>query len=153
MATYGTFVDSVPLQAAELNTFLKWSEWSAVVTQSVTLTVTGGWSRYAVVNKSVFVVGHFVFSTSTSGTASNPIEVNLPLAAVSSSIRAVGGGYYSDGTSNIIRLVPVLSSTTKLQFLADDGTSLTNRLGVNPAITAGSSPADALSFNIMYEAA
>ena len=158
MATYGTFADGVPLKASELNSLLKWASFSGTTRQSVTLNKGPiGLSRYATVNKTVFVAYHAVFFSD--GTEDNPLEVDLPITAATSNIRVVGSGYFNDLSFDgiIYNLRPVLSSTTTLQFLSNTGTSLTSRFGVNPDVrvsgSAISEVGDALSFGIMYEAA
>lgn len=153
MATYGTFVDATTLKASELNDLFKSSgqlpDASVIAKQSVTLTLTSSNTRYFSVNKTVFWTASMTFSTG--GTASNPITVDFPITASSGSFRAIGFGFFFDSTNTVNLVTVVKASTTTVQFLADDGTSLTNRLGVNPAFTVVNG--DALSFFCVYEAA
>jgi hypothetical protein len=154
MATYGTFVDNTTLKANELNDFFKvvssTSASSINISQGVTLSTTQINSRYWIVNKVVF--WNFIFAITTSGTASNPFVLNLPVAASSDSFRAVGSARFFDASASDVKLIiPVKASTTTLQFYADDGTSLTDRFGVNPAVTAANG--DSVSGTVVYEAA
>lgn len=153
MATYGTFVDATTLKASELNDLFKSSgELSAasiVAKQSVALTIGASNVRYFSVNKTVFWTCSVNFNSA--GTAANAITVDFPVTASSSSFRAIGFGYFYDASDNMKLISVVKASTTTVQFMTDAGTSLTNRLGVNPAITVASG--DVLSFFCMYEAA
>ena len=149
MATYGTFVDGVTLKASELNNFLSRTTYTPVATQGVPLTFSAQ-SRYYVVNKVVFWNGNFTFSSA--GTASNALVFNLPVTASSGSFRAIGFcRFFDDNTTDVKLLTVVKASTTTIQFLSNDGTSLTNRFGVNPAVTIAND--DVIAFNIVYEAA
>lgn len=150
MATYGTFADGVTLKASELNTFFTSTAPATVTaTQGSSLT-SSAVSRYFVVNKVVF---WNLFCTFTNaGTAANALEVTLPITASSGSFRAVGFGRFYDSSVPDVKLItPIKASTTTLQFLSDNGTSLTNRFGVNPAVTVAID--DTLAFWICYEAA
>ena len=152
MATYGTFVDGVSLKASEVNDFFVWTTFTGVVKQSVTLSTSTNVCRYARVNDLIHVT--YRFTISTAGTASNSVEVNLPIAAVSTSARSVGFGSISDSsTSTTYYVVPVLNSTTTVRFLTSTATSLTSYFGLTngPAITLASG--DAMLFSIVYETA
>jgi hypothetical protein len=148
MATYGTFVDATTLKASEANDFFRTQTSSPVAKQVVSLSGSGS-NRFFVVNKTVF--WNFVITISSSGTASNAITVDFPVASSSDSFRAIGFGYYFDSSDNIKLVSVVKASSTTVQFMTDAGTSLTNRLGINPAITAANG--DVIVFNCIYEAA
>jgi hypothetical protein len=152
MATYGTFVDGVSLKAAEANDFFKWTTFTGVVKQSVTLSASTNTCRYAQVNKLIHVSFYFVISST--GTTGNRVEVNLPVTAASSSIRTVGFGTIRDQSAlTTYNVVPVLNSTTTVAFLSTSATSLTNYFGVTggPTVTLASS--DTVRCSIVYEAA
>lgn len=152
MATYGTFVDGVSLKSSEVNDFLVWTTFTGVVKQPGTLSTSSNVCRYAKVNKLIHV--SFSFAIISNGTASNRVEVNLPVAAVSTSARSIGFGEIVDfSTSTRYNVIPVLNSTTTVVFLTSSATSLTTYFGLTngPAITLASS--DVLQFSIVYEAA
>jgi len=150
MATFGTFVDGSTLKANELNDFFRVvSSTSVGVSQGVSLSTSNVISRYWMVNKVVF--WNFIFTITSGGTISNPIVLNLPVAASSDSFRTVGSARYFLAGAGVKVLTAVKASTTTLQFYADNGTSLTNRFGVSPVRTAQNG--DNLSGTVVYEAA
>ena len=148
MATYGTFVDATTLKASEANDFFRNQTSTAVPKQVVSLGVSGT-NRFFVVNKTVF--WNCLLGVDSPGTASNAITVDFPVAPSSGSFRAIGFGYYFDISDNMKLVSVVKASSTTVEFMTDAGTSLTNRLGINPAITAANG--DVISFYCIYEAA
>lgn len=152
MATYGTFVNGVSLKAAEVNDFFVWTTFTGVLKQPGTLSTSNNVCRYARVNDLVHV--SYWFIALSAGTASNSVEVNLPITAATTSSRTVGfGSIRDDSTSTTYNVVPVLNSTTTVRFLTSSATSLTSYFGLTngPAITLASG--DSLTFSVVYEAA
>jgi hypothetical protein len=153
MATFGTFVDDVSLKANELNDFLKRTTFTSVLTQgSVVSQQQQGQGFYFQVNKLVLCVVRC--RPSTSGTLNQRIEVDLPVAAVSSSVRVIGGGYVYDSSDNDVTLLRVVQySTTKVAFLTETTTSLTTYLGQSngPALQIANN--DDIFFHCVYAAA
>ena len=154
MATYGTFVDDVSLKASEINDFFTWVDFTPVLKQNVTVSTTTAnrFARYARVNKLIMV--YFQLVVSGAGTANNAIEINLPVAASTSSIRVVGSARFFDQNAvDSFIFVPVLNSTTTFRFLANAGTSLTSYVGLTgaPGLTLASG--DVFNVSLMYETA
>jgi hypothetical protein len=154
MATYGTFVDDVSLKASEINDFFTWVNFTPVLKQNVTVSTTTATriARYARVNKLIMV--YFSLPVSGTGTANNAIEINLPVAASTSSIRVVGSARFFDQNAlDTFNFVPVLNSTTTFRFLANAGTSLTSYVGLTgaPGLTLASG--DSIRVSLMYETA
>lgn len=152
MATYGTFVDGVTLKASEANDFFGELSNTAGATQGVTPSQTGTTS-YFVVNKLVFGYGNRSFTTA--GTAGSAIEITLPVTASSSLLQVIGSGVFVNQITNVTYpLIVMKTSTTRAQFLSEEGTSLTNRFGNDPGVTipAGSFGA-VLRFTFSYKAA
>lgn len=153
MATFGTFVDATTLKASELNDLFKLTDAGSTlsVKQPGSLGVASNRiSKYFLVNKTV--IWYCGFVPSLDGTAGNAIVVDLPVTASSGSFRAIGSGTFFDASASIKMLTVVKASTTTAQFLTNDGTSLTNRLGVNPSV-ALSGLNDTIGFYAVYEAA
>jgi hypothetical protein len=157
MATYGTFVDGVSLKAAEANDFFVWTTFTPVLKQSNTVNIQGFPStvgRYARVNKLILVNIRCAVSPASTGTANNAIEINLPVAAATTSSRVVGRVSFSDfSPSNRFVGVAVLNSTTTVRFLANAGTSLTSYVGLTGAPTFTLAESDSVSCFLMYETA
>jgi hypothetical protein len=152
MATYGTFVNGVSLKAAEVNDFFKWTTFTGVVKQPGTLGTSSNICRYARVND--LVIATFNFKVLGAGTASNRIEVNLPITASTTSSRSIGfGTIRDDSTSTFYRVVPVLNATGTMAFISSFATSLTTYVGMTngPALTLASN--DDIQATIVYEAA
>ena len=154
MATYGTFVDGVSLKASEANDFLVWTTFGASTRfkQNTNQILSLSYLKYARVNKLVFVNAHGVFSSS--GGAGSAIEFVLPVTAADGSQKVLGSAYIEDDSANdVLRLVPVITSTTVVKFLADDSTSLSTYLGEVGGPTFTIANGDSISLNIVYEAA
>jgi hypothetical protein len=153
MATYGTFVDGVTLKASEANDFFKKATVSTGITQGVTPGQNTS-TRYFVVNKLVVVVGRASFST-PGGTSGSVVEMTLPVTASSGSFRVIGSARYEDFVNDVVYVLRIVkTSTTKAQFLSEGGTSLTDRFGINPAVTIQTgSFGSTLSYHLIYEAA
>jgi hypothetical protein len=152
MATYGTFVDGVSLKAAEVNDFFIWTTFTGVPKQSVNLSTSVNVCRYARVNDLIHVC--YSFGIESAGTASNAVEVNLPVTAATTSSRTVGFGLIIDNSTSInYNVVPILNSTTTVRFLTSSATTLTSYFGLanGPAITLASG--DVLRFSVVYKAA
>ena len=152
MATYGTFVDGVTLKADEANDFFKKATVSTGITQGVTPGQNTS-TRYFVVNKLVVVFGRALFSAG--GTPGSVIEMTLPVTASSGSFRVIGSARYEDFVNDVTYVLRIVkTSTTKAQFLSEGGTSLTDRFGINPAVTIQTgSFGSSLRYQLMYEAA
>jgi hypothetical protein len=153
MATYGTFVDNTTLKASELNDFFPSVSVIPVVRQPGSLAITAArYGKYFVVNKTVFYVGHMILNGA--GTAGQRVEVDLPVAAASSSVRVIGHGYINDFSANrIYRCSVVQFSTTRAAFLSNDATSLTAYFGTSGGPNIALASSDVVSINICYEAA
>ena len=153
MATYGTFVDDTTLKASELNDFFPSVSVIPVVRQPSSVTTTvARYGKYFVVNKTVFYVAHMVLSGA--GTGGQRVEVDLPVAAASSSVRVIGHAYISDDSaSRTYRCSVVQFSTTRAAFLSNDATSLTAYFGTSGGPNTALASGDAVSINICYEAA
>lgn len=149
MATFGTFVDGNSLKASEINDWFVISSATTTATQGVSLTTSSQTNRLFRINKFVFWNCNLNFASA--GTASNAVVVNLPVTAASGSFRAIGFGRAFVSGPDIKLLTVVKASTTTVQFFSDDGTSLTDRFGVNPAVTISSGAS--IIFSCMYEAA
>ena len=157
MATYGTFVDGVSLKAVEVNDFFVWTTFTPVLKQSNTVGIKSSpnsLGRYARVNKLILVNIRCGVSDASTGTANNAIEINLPVAAATTSSRVVGRALITDfSPQDYILGVPVLNSTTTVRFLANAGTSLTSYVGLTGAPTLTLAENDSVSCFLMYEAA
>lgn len=154
MATYGTFVDGVSLKAAEANDFLKWTSFSPSVFQGVNPGTKGAtFGKYARVNKFVLVIIYLEIAGSGSGAGVHPVQVDLPLAASSSSMRVIGRATFFDFSTDYFNAFPVLNSTTTCTFLSNTATSLTNYVGFanGPQLTLANN--DVIRIQMMYEAA
>jgi hypothetical protein len=153
MATYGTFVDDTTLKAAELNDFFPSVSVVPVLRQPSSVTITAArYAKYFVVNKTVFYVAHMILFAG--GTGGQRIEVDLPVAAASSSVRVIGHAYINDDSANrIYRCSVVQFSTTRAAFLSNDATSLTAYLGTSGGPNIALANNDVVSINICYEAA
>lgn len=155
MATYGTFVDGVTLKASEANDFFIEKGASTGITQGVT-PVQNISTRYFVVNKLVVVVGNTFFSGG--GTPGSVIEMTLPVTASSGASRVIGSAKYQDLVNDVIYVLRIVrTSTTKAQFLSEGGTSLTDRFGINPAVTIQAGgvgfSGSTFTYKLIYEAA
>ena len=152
MATYGTFVNGVSLKAAEANDFLKWTAFTGVLKQSVTLGTGTNRCRYARVNDLVIV--SMYFTVLGAGTANNRIEINLPITASTTSSRTIGFGSLRDQSALTTYLaVPVLNSTTTMVFLSSSATSLTTYVGMTNGPALQLAADDQVQTTIVYEAA
>lgn len=154
MATYGTFVDNVSLKFSEVNDFfVPQTIASPVLTQGVN--VTYGNDRlmaYYQVNK--FVHGNFYLNVTGTGTLNSRIEVDLPVAAASSSVRVIGEALISDISAVLYRVCRIVQfSTTKMAFLTDSATSLTTYLGQTNGPNIRLALNDTLWGSFRYEAA
>ena len=152
MATYGTFVDGVSLKASEVNDFFQWTTFAGVIKQLGSVSSSQNRCRYARVNK--LIHASFNFPLNGTGTAGNRVEVDLPIAAASTSARTIGfGSIFDTSTSTRYDVVPLLNSTTTVVFLTTSATSLTSYFGLTngPAITLAVD--DSVTFSIVYEAA
>lgn len=153
MATFGTFVDGNSLSASELNSFLGKTNFTPVVTQTVSLDrLAVSYARYFQVNKLVFF--QMYFGANSTGTANSRIEFDLPVTASSGSARVIGSGtIFDNSASDLIRVTAVRVSTTKGAFFTDSSTSLTTYLGQTGGPTLTLSLDDYLYVNVIYEAA
>jgi hypothetical protein len=157
MATYGTFVDGVSLKSSEFNDFLVWKTFSFSIRQgAISLTSASTFAKYAQVNKLVFFTASG--TVQAVGTANTAVEFVLPVTAAASTQTVIGSAFIKDndtggGTSDIIRLVPVMSSTTRVKFLADDSTSTTIYLGQTDGPTFQFGLNDNFGIFGVYEAA
>lgn len=153
MATFGTFVNGVPLKASELNDFFKVTTSLPTIRQSNTVTLNANaQGRYFQVNKTVLY--GFYGQCESAGTVGNRIEVDLPVTAATNSVRVIGTGFFKDSSAVDCLLVRVVQvSTTRAAFLTEQTNSLTAFLGQTngPAITLASG--DILSCTFQYEAA
>jgi hypothetical protein len=146
MATFGTFVDSETLKAAELNTFFERTLFTPVYRQAENpITLTNPYGVHFRVNKTVFCTAEAGFAGST--TQNNILTGDLPVTAASNDVRVIGVGYILTNIGDFIRLVAVKYSTTRVAFLSDSATSLTNYFA------DGQSPGAGMGFTIAYEAA
>lgn len=153
MATYGTFVDDTTLKASELNDFFNSTTFTPVVRQSSSLTLSSAsYGRYFRVNQLIFCIVHAL--PTSSGTAGQRIEIDLPVAAASSSVRVLGAGYFNNESGNdIYPLAVVQYSTARVAFISEIATTLTQYLGTSGGPNTGLASGDAIGFNIVYEAA
>jgi hypothetical protein len=157
MATFGTFVDGVSLKAAEFNQLLVSVSSTPVIRQSnlVSTNTSLTQGKYFLVNKLVIYNFRWVSGVSGTGTASNRIELDLPVAAASNSMRVIGSGYYIDQSESpsAFRMAIIQFSTTRAAFLSETTTSLATNIGQTngPAVTIA--PTDSFVGTIMYEAA
>ena len=152
MATFGTFVDSTTLKATELNGLLDLVLFEPVVRQSSVIATTSENGYYWQVNKLVCV--SYRFSISGTGTAGQPILVELPVTAASNSVRIVGTGIFEDDSAANMRLLRVVQySTTRAAFLTGEATNITAYFGATNGPNTALASGDNLNFTIMYEAA
>jgi len=79
MATFGTFVAGETLTAAELNAGLIYQNYTPSWSQSVTITKTVNWARYARFGS--LVVASFKMTATSNGTSANAIKIGLPVEA------------------------------------------------------------------------
>jgi hypothetical protein len=141
----GTWSAGDILTAADLNAIGVWTAYTPVLSQNGTRTATVNYAEYSQINKLVFC--NVDLTCTTTGSASNAINVTLPVTATSSVSAGTGLFYDSSGTD--VQVLSVLSGTTQVSFYSD--TSTTNVLGVTPNVTLGNN--DVISFSIVYEAA
>lgn len=157
MATFGTFVDGVSLKASEMNGLFASVVSAPVIRQPGIISTSGVLAprgSYYIVNKTVFYTFLWVNGTSGGGTANNRIELDLPVAAASNSMRVIGDGLYLDSSANLqFRVAIVQYSTTRAAFLSETTTSLTTYLGQTngPGLTLAVD--DRITGLIVYEAA
>lgn len=152
MATFGTFVDNTTLKASELNGFLDLVLFEPVLRQSSAIATGVDNGYYWRVNK--LVCAAFWTGIDGTGTAGQPILVDLPVTAATNSFRVIGTGVFQDSSANNMRLLRVVQySTTRAAFLTAEATSMTAYFGAangpNTAVGIG----DNLQFTITYEAA
>lgn len=152
MATFGTFVDNVPLTAAELNDFLTWGTYAGNLRQGGTaVSISSRNSRYAQVNKTVFFSARIQVGSNSSTGA---IEFDLPVTAATNSERVIGTAIvYDASATDIIRLVAVRSSTSRMAFYSDLSTAMGTYFGATngPALTLAVN--DWVVVNVKYQAA
>lgn len=152
MATFGTFVDAVSLKASELNTLFQRTAFNPVMRQSNTISQSGA-AFYFQVNKVVVCTINFI--AGSTGTAGNQVELDLPVTSSSGASRVIGYGYFFDfGAANPVRILRVVRiSTTRVAFLTETATTMTQYLGLTngPAITIASN--DRVFCTFAYEAA
>jgi hypothetical protein len=149
MATWGTFVDGVPLTAAELNATGTWIDYNPTITQGVNVTVNKQYARYTVVNKWVTVVARI--AASSAGTANNIIRVSLPPGYnFASAFGVVGVGRILDvGARYDAVHVECFDADEICFFLSIEST--TQNYGQNPNMALANT--DEIWFTITYRAA
>jgi hypothetical protein len=133
-----------------LNPSSVWTAFSPTLTQSATVTYTGN-SNYKLIDNNT-VVWEFNLTATSAGTATNPIQLTLPLTA------AWSGTYSCVGSANILKLSTVaiytctaaLATTGTLRFFSGSGTTA-NNVGAVPAITLASG--DVIAGTITYRVA
>jgi len=153
MATYGTFVDNVTLKASELNSFFDVVQVTPVIRQPSALNVLNAFAFYYRVNKIVVFRGS-VFINTGSGTSGQRVEVDLPIAAASNSMKVIGNGFFhDDSVDNYVRLAAVQFSTTRIAFLTNDANSSTAYLGTTGGPNTALTGNDLFGFIVCYEAA
>lgn len=154
MADFGSFVNGVSLKASELNTLFQKTTFAPVMRQSAIVNAAASSSAfYFRVNKVIVCTINFL--ANSAGTASNQVEIDLPVTASSGAARVIGHGFYFNfGAANPISLIRVVRiSTTRIAFLSETATTMTQYLGLTngPAITIASN--DRVFCSFAYEAA
>jgi hypothetical protein len=152
MANPFPFVAGNVLTAAELNGIGEaWTSYTPAITQGVAITKTVDYAKYTRVNK--FVVVSVALNCTSAGTASNTIQITLPVASVAAA-GAFGqtfgaGGFYDLSTTQQYNLTAQLAGTTIIGLYGNgSGGSL---FGQFPAVTIASG--DRVFFNAIYEVA
>jgi hypothetical protein len=96
------------------------------------------------------VIVNVDLTCTTTGSASNNIEVSAPITGVVGSGRG-GGFFYDSSATDMVLVVPNVATSTAFRFQTNDTTSSTNGLGSSPNVTLGND--DVISFTLVYEAA
>ncbi|NDF13036.1 MAG: hypothetical protein EB060_09525 [Proteobacteria bacterium] len=125
-----------------------WQSYTPTLTQSATVTFTTNDSQYKLLDNNT-VVWQFNLTATSAGTASNAIQLTLPLtAAASNAYSCVGAALILKNSGALIySSVAALSSTTAMRFFSGSGTSA-NYVGITPAITLASG--DQIAGTITY---
>jgi hypothetical protein len=148
----GTFSAGDVLTAADLNAIGTWTSYSPVVAQNTAVAATVNYAEYCVINK--MCIANVNLTCTTSGTSGQAVTVTLPLAITSTAgYKAFGSGFVFDSSATdvILTTVAIQTSTDKVYFLTEAGTSIVNGLGSNPSFALANN--DEISFSIMYETA
>ena len=152
MANPFPFVAGDVLTAAELNAIGEtWISYTPAITQGVGITKTIDYAKYTQVNK-IVVVSIAVRCTSA-GTASNVINITLPVASVAAAGsfgQTFGaGGFYDASTTQQYNLTAQLNGATIISLYGNSsGGSL---FGQFPAVTVAND--DRIFLIAVYEAA
>lgn len=157
-----TWVAGNVLTAAQLNQQLRdnllaafplgvdaWTGYTPTLTQSATVTKTVSRAVYQRVGRLVVVA--FSLSATSAGTASNNIQIGLPVAAAASSVPG-GSVWIYDASANINYVgIAVLLSTTTIGAIISGGTGYAGNVG--GVMAAALASGDALLGHVTYEAA
>ena len=147
-----TFTALSVLTASDLNTYLMheggaWTSFSPTVTQSVGVTFTNNYSKYA--RSGRMITWSFSLTMTSAGTAANNVVVSVPVAATSTTALAGSGSVYDASvTTNYSGALAGLSVTTVI-FVGDWSGSGGWGFSPNLALAIG----DVLYGSITYEAA
>ena len=131
-----------------LNPSSVWQSFTPTLTQSANVTFTTTESSYKLLDNNT-VTWAFVLTCSSAGTASNVVQLTLPIAAAwSGAYSAVGDAVILDlSTALSYTCVAALNSTTTVRFFSGTGTAA-NYFGATPAVTLASG--DVISGTITY---
>ena len=149
-----TFISEI-LTSADVNLYLAgeggaWQSYTPTVTQSGSVTVTNTRSRFARYGRTIHV--SVKLTVTGSGTASNAVNISLPVTAASTDAAAAGSGSIFDTSVTVDhRGLPFLNSTTVFAFVPTANTA-SGALGAN-GFTAALAVGDVISAGFTYEAA
>jgi len=124
-----------------------WNTYTPTLTQSNAVTKTVTYARYCQIGKTI--IANVSLAVTGSGTASNNVNISLPVTAVSVTNGTIGSGFIGDNSAaiNYTGSAYLLSTTTAA--LVDDGGA--GLLGVT-GFTAALANNDVVSFHLCYEA-
>ena len=125
-----------------------WESYTPAVTQSVNVTATTAYAKYARLQKIVIVAVRL--DVTSSGTTNNAVTVSLPItASVSSGLKIGAGAIYDASAATQYSAIPNLASTTAINFAGDwSGGGV---WGTSPNLAIANT--DQISFVVIYEAA
>lgn len=123
--------------------------WTPTVTQSVSVTVTGNYSRYQRIGR--LIVGWFSVSCTSAGTVSNPILISTPVTAAQGS-QPVGGSDLFDSSASS-SMAGTLETDSTSTFSMRIGAGGDNRAGIVAPANIALASGDVLRGSFSYEAA
>jgi hypothetical protein len=137
-----------PLPAATLNTIgAAWETWTPTVTQSVNVTFTTAYARYARINK--IVIASCYLTMTSAGTGNNRVVVTMPINFASTVGQRIGSGLVFDTSATTSYNAVVMNNTTAtgVWFVGDWSGGDTWGVAPNIALASG----DNIGFTVAYE--